>query len=100
MEHEYDHDSRNIFKIFVSPADGEVVLTVGAPVMGFESVDALEAFIDEIASNIPDMRMALQGKQHPIPKDYAKDVMKEFHKSVLTDTLKDHLKEKKDHAGD
>jgi hypothetical protein len=99
LEHEHENEFiKNTYKIFVSPSDGEVVLTVNAPVLGFESIDALETFIDDIASNIPDMRMALQGKKHPIPADYAKEAMKEFHRAVLTDTLKEHLKEKTDDA--
>ncbi len=85
----------NICKIFISPKDGEVAVAFGSPVMGFESVDQFEDWLNEILSEIPDMRMAMVGEKHPIPRDYAMDVMKEYHQSLLTDTLKD-IKDKKE----
>ena len=92
-------DDRNVFKIFIAPKDGEVCLAFGAPVMGFESVDDFELWLTDMLNEIPDMRMALAGEKPNIPKNYAMDVMKEFHQALLTDTLKE-IKDKKEETED
>ena len=46
-------------------------------------------------NELPDIRMALLGERPNIPKNYAMNVMKEFHQALLTDTLKE-IKDKKE----
>ena len=87
------------FKIFVDPKDGEIVVAFPQPVMGFETVDDLEEVLTEMLNELPDIRMALLGEKPNIPKNYAMDVMKEFHQALLTDTLKE-IKDKKEGTED
>ena len=88
-------ERNNYFKIFIAPKDGEVCLALGAPVMGFDSIDDFEGWLTEMLNEIPDMRMAMLGEKPNIPKNYAMDVMKEFQQALLTDTLKE-IKDKKE----
>ena len=84
-----NEDNVNVYKILISPKDGEVALAFGQPVMGFDSVDQFEDWLTDMLNEVPDLRMAMLGEKPAIPKDYVMDIMKEFQQALLTDTLKE-----------
>ena len=94
-----NEDRVNVYKILISPKDGEVALAFGQPVMGFDSVDQFEDWLTDMLNEVPDLRMAMLGEKPAIPKDYEMDVMKEFQQALLTDTLKE-IKDKKEETED